>query len=111
MRGEGGACLGGAWAGALAHCLFRSTPHAGFLRNVVSGEHYRFVSMWMARTSYLAAFVIMVIFVSASSRVGRGRVGLEEQGSHPRPHGGPLADPECVHVAALLSPPDLRLHW
>lgn len=36
---------------------------AGFLRNVVSGEHYRFVSMWMARTSYLAAFVIMVIFV------------------------------------------------
>lgn len=41
---------------------------AGFLRNVVSGEHYRFVSMWMARTSYLAAFVIMVIFVSASGR-------------------------------------------
>lgn len=39
---------------------------AGFLRNVVSGEHYRFVSMWMARTSYLAAFVIMVIFVSKS---------------------------------------------
>lgn len=37
---------------------------SGFLRNVVSGEHYRFVSMWMARTSYLAAFVIMVIFVS-----------------------------------------------
>lgn len=31
---------------------------------MVSGEHYRFVSMWMARTSYLAAFVIMVIFVS-----------------------------------------------
>lgn len=40
-------------------------PRSGFLRNVVSGEHYRFVSMWMARTSYLAAFVIMVIFVSA----------------------------------------------
>lgn len=39
-------------------------PPLGFLRNVVSGEHYRFVSMWMARTSYLAAFVIMVIFVS-----------------------------------------------
>lgn len=42
----------------------------GFLRNVVSGEHYRFVSMWMARTSYLAAFVIMVIFVSASLGAG-----------------------------------------
>lgn len=39
----------------------------GFLRNVVSGEHYRFVSMWMARTSYLAAFVIMVIFVRSGS--------------------------------------------
>lgn len=39
----------------------------GFLRNVVSGEHYRFVSMWMARTSYLAAFVIMVIFVRSES--------------------------------------------
>lgn len=30
----------------------------------MSGEHYRFVSMWMARASYLAAFIIMVIFVS-----------------------------------------------
>lgn len=39
-------------------------PCVGFLRNVVSGEHYRFVSMWMARASYLAAFIIMVIFVS-----------------------------------------------
>lgn len=47
---------------------------AGFLRNVVSGEHYRFVSMWMARTSYLAAFVIMVIFVSAAGTGGRGGV-------------------------------------
>lgn len=42
----------------------------GFLRNVVSGEHYRFVSMWMARTSYLAAFVIMVIFVRSGADVG-----------------------------------------
>ena len=33
-------------------------------RNVVTGEHYRFVSMWMARTSYLAAFFIMIVFVS-----------------------------------------------
>lgn len=48
--------------------LAENEENKGFLRNVVSGEHYRFVSMWMARTSYLAAFVIMVIFVSA--RVG-----------------------------------------
>ncbi|KAK1897280.1 Membralin [Dissostichus eleginoides] len=42
-----------------------------FLRNVVSGEHYRFVSMWMARTSYLAAFVIMVIFTLSVSMLLR----------------------------------------
>lgn len=47
------------------YLLLMSFP--GFLRNVVSGEHYRFVSMWMARTSYLAAFVIMVIFVRTES--------------------------------------------
>lgn len=34
-------------------------------RNVVTGEHYRFVSMWwMARGSYPAAFFIMILFVS-----------------------------------------------
>lgn len=43
---------------------------------MVSGEHYRFVSMWMARTSYLAAFVIMVIFVSA---------GVGSEGQWPGP--------------------------
>ena len=41
----------------------------------MSGEHYRFVSMWMARTSYLAAFVIMVIFVSAAGGAGAGGRG------------------------------------
>lgn len=35
-----------------------------FYRNVVTGEHYRFVNMWMARTTYLAAFFIMLVFVS-----------------------------------------------
>lgn len=42
---------------------------------MVSGEHYRFVSMWMARTSYLAAFVIMVIFVSAAGAGWQGGAG------------------------------------
>ncbi|MEJ1269743.1 transmembrane protein 259 [Cricetulus griseus] len=41
--------------------LAENEENKGFLRNVVSGEHYRFVSMWMARTSYLAAFVIMAL--------------------------------------------------
>lgn len=31
---------------------------------MVTGEHYRFVNMWMARTTYLAAFFIMLVFVS-----------------------------------------------
>ena len=38
----------------------------GYLRNVVTGDHFRFVSMWMARTSYLVALVLMFIFVSNS---------------------------------------------
>ena len=30
----------------------------------MTGEHYRFVSIWMARSCYLAALFIMLIFVS-----------------------------------------------
>ncbi|XP_039321966.1 membralin isoform X1 [Saimiri boliviensis] len=51
--------------------LAENEENKGFLRNVVSGEHYRFVSMWMARTSYLAAFVIMVIFTLSVSMLLR----------------------------------------
>lgn len=36
----------------------------GYLRNVVTGEHYRFVSMWMARSSYVGAAFVMLVFVS-----------------------------------------------
>ncbi|XP_060797657.1 membralin isoform X2 [Neoarius graeffei] len=51
--------------------LAENEENKGFLRNVVSGEHYRFVSMWMARTSYLAAFVIMVVFTLSVSMLLR----------------------------------------
>ncbi|XP_077187770.1 membralin isoform X2 [Paroedura picta] len=51
--------------------LAENEENKGFLRNVVSGEHYRFISMWMARTSYLAAFVIMVIFTLSVSMLLR----------------------------------------
>ncbi|CAL8310239.1 unnamed protein product [Lota lota] len=51
--------------------LAENEENKGFLRNVVSGEHYRFVSMWMARTSYLAAFLIMVIFTLSVSMLLR----------------------------------------
>ncbi|XP_026538942.1 membralin isoform X1 [Notechis scutatus] len=51
--------------------LAENEENKGFLRNVVSGEHYRFISMWMARTSYVAAFVIMVIFTLSVSMLLR----------------------------------------
>lgn len=35
----------------------------GFVRNAITGEHFRFVSSWMARSSYVAALLIMVLFV------------------------------------------------
>lgn len=36
----------------------------GYLRNVITGEHYRFVSMWWAAwSSYPAAFLVMLLFV------------------------------------------------
>ncbi|XP_030835946.1 membralin-like [Strongylocentrotus purpuratus] len=43
----------------------------GYLRNVVTGEHYRFVSMWMARSSYIAAGFIMLIFTISISMLLR----------------------------------------
>ncbi|XP_076621887.1 membralin isoform X2 [Colletes latitarsis] len=51
--------------------LAEHEDNKGFLRNVVTGEHYRFVSMWMARTSYLAAFCIMLIFTISVSMLLR----------------------------------------
>lgn len=86
---------------------------SGFLRNVVSGEHYRFVSMWMARTSYLAAFVIMVIFVSREVSM---LVFYTEKVTHCQGSGNAFSVTLCVpdsvgvHAAQILSSPDLRLH-
>lgn len=51
--------------------LAEHEDNKGFLRNVVTGEHYRFVSMWMARTSYLAAFFIMLVFTVSISMLLR----------------------------------------
>lgn len=45
--------------------LAEQEDNKGYLRNVITGEHYRFVSMWwMQRGSYLASFFIMILFVS-----------------------------------------------
>lgn len=81
----------------------------------MSGEHYRFVSMWMARTSYLAAFVIMVIFVSDTKR------RTVEQSAHQKSNKFKRSDSDScvsmlasdsvsVHAAQIFPPPDLRLH-
>ncbi|XP_011308821.1 membralin isoform X2 [Fopius arisanus] len=51
--------------------LAEHEDNKGFLRNVVTGEHYRFVSMWMARTSYVAAFFIMLVFTVSISMLLR----------------------------------------
>ncbi|KAL3870109.1 hypothetical protein ACJMK2_042722 [Sinanodonta woodiana] len=51
--------------------LAEKEDNKGFLRNVVTGEHYRFISMWMARSSYLAAAFIMLIFTVSVSTLLR----------------------------------------
>lgn len=87
----------------------------GFLRNVVSGEHYRFVSMWMARTSYLAAFVIMVIFVRTESGCSHEEPLTESSPDVPSAAVFTLlpclSDALGLHAPQIFSPPDLRLHW
>ncbi|PIK44690.1 putative membralin [Apostichopus japonicus] len=51
--------------------LAEQEDNKGYLRNVVTGEHYRFVSMWMARSSYIAAGFIMLIFTISISMLLR----------------------------------------
>lgn len=51
--------------------LAEREENKGFLRNVVTGEHYRFVSMWMAKSSYLAAAFIMLVFTVSVSTLLR----------------------------------------
>ncbi|ESN97949.1 hypothetical protein HELRODRAFT_114071 [Helobdella robusta] len=51
--------------------LAEDETNKGYLRNVVNGEHYRFVSIWMAKSSYLAAAFIMVVFTLAVSMLLR----------------------------------------
>ncbi|KOB64601.1 Membralin, partial [Operophtera brumata] len=42
--------------------LAENEDNKGYLRNVITGEHYRFVSMQTARSSYIGAFFIMIVF-------------------------------------------------
>ncbi|KAG7210376.1 hypothetical protein KM043_011909 [Ampulex compressa] len=51
--------------------LAEDEDNKGFLRNVITGEHYRFVSTWMAKSSYLTAFFIMLLFTVSISTLLR----------------------------------------
>uniref|UniRef100_A0A336M7J1 CSON011523 protein n=1 Tax=Culicoides sonorensis TaxID=179676 RepID=A0A336M7J1_CULSO len=52
--------------------LAEQEDNKGYLRNVITGEHFRFVSMWwMARGSYPAAFLIMILFTISISMLLR----------------------------------------
>ncbi|GAB6032779.1 hypothetical protein CHUAL_011641 [Chamberlinius hualienensis] len=51
--------------------LAEHEDNKGYLRNVVTGEHFRFVNMWMARTSYLPAAFIMIVFTLSISMLLR----------------------------------------
>ncbi|KAK3755625.1 hypothetical protein QZH41_017611 [Actinostola sp. cb2023] len=51
--------------------LAEDEDNKGYLRNVVTGDHFRFVSMWMARSSYIVALLIMFIFTISISMLLR----------------------------------------
>ncbi|XP_028174225.1 uncharacterized protein LOC114362863 isoform X2 [Ostrinia furnacalis] len=51
--------------------LAENEDNKGYLRNVITGEHYRFVSMLTARSSYVAAFFIMLVFTVSISMLLR----------------------------------------
>ncbi|XP_075731716.1 membralin [Rhipicephalus microplus] len=51
--------------------LAEREDNKGYVRNVVTGEHYRFISMWTSRTSYIAAAFIMLIFTLSISMLLR----------------------------------------
>ncbi|OQR72092.1 membralin-like [Tropilaelaps mercedesae] len=51
--------------------LAEREDNKGFVKNVVTGEHFRFVSMWTTRTSYITAALIMIIFTLSISMLMR----------------------------------------
>ncbi|CAL8093618.1 unnamed protein product [Orchesella dallaii] len=51
--------------------LAEAEENKGYLRNVVTGEQFRFVPMWMARTSYIPAMLIMLVFTVSISMLLR----------------------------------------
>ncbi|XP_054153996.1 membralin-like [Oppia nitens] len=51
--------------------LAEKENNKGYVRNVITGEHYRFVNIWMTRASYIAAAFIMLVFTLSISMLLR----------------------------------------
>jgi hypothetical protein len=51
--------------------LAEKENNRGYVYNVGTGEHYRFVNVWMTRTSYIAAAFIMLVFTLTISTLLR----------------------------------------
>lgn len=57
--------------------LAEKEENKGYLRNLVTGEHFRFISSWwVPRGSFIAAFFVMLLFVSIWGR----RLGIVDRG-------------------------------
>uniref|UniRef100_A0A0M3IGE9 Conserved plasma membrane protein n=1 Tax=Ascaris lumbricoides TaxID=6252 RepID=A0A0M3IGE9_ASCLU len=56
---------------ASVKALAENETDKGYLRDMITGEHYRFVTMGSAKTSYLTALFVMLIFTFAISMLLR----------------------------------------
>lgn len=85
--------------------LAEKEDNKGYLRNLVTGEHFRFISSWwVPRGSFLAAFFIMLLFVSSQWRAegGSRRLILIRISS--------VSDRVHFDVVAVLPSPDIHIH-
>ena len=48
-----------------------TTSNKGFLRNVITGEHYRFVDIWINKLNYVFSFLLMIILTSVTAMLMR----------------------------------------
>lgn len=86
--------------------LAEKEDNKGYLRNLVTGEHFRFISSWwVPRGSFLAAFFVMLLFVSIR---GREREKVESFLIDLIP----CSFPDRVHfdAVAVFTPPDFHIH-
>lgn len=81
----------------------------------MTGEHYRFVNMWMARTSYIASAFAMVIFVSRifsefqsinDIHIDNFYCFLFVFSAHSH-----FLDPVNIDVVAVFTESDLHFYW